>query len=99
MSEEINDDPFVNKERFKNRRRMAWVSLLTIILLLILIFMLPMIYTDISAITSLKDLVETIVGGLVVVILTYMGSTTAYGIFSRKKPKVPLPPSDEEGKG
>lgn len=72
MSENKND-PFLNKETFKNRRRMAYISIFCIAVYL---FVAPLIY-PVAMIIAFKDISIFIIGAFVAVVMTYMGTTTA----------------------
>ena len=72
---------------YKNRRRMAYISLLSILLLMI-VLLLILYYkpTILSSVDKIEDILQTCIYGMFGVILTYYGSTS-FGDFinSRKK--------------
>lgn len=75
MSEETNTNGIeASKVRWKNRRRMAWISLISMILITYLI-----LFTNIvpeSRLTILSDVITWYYGGSVSIIGFYMGMTT-----------------------
>lgn len=67
-----DNDPLLNKSRHKNRRSMAWVSLVALVAMpLTLIF-----FIDPETASPYIQLVQAVSYAFVAVIMTYMGSTT-----------------------
>lgn len=94
VGEAREDDPLVNKDLFKNRRRMAWVSLLgmLIITFLIIATVAP------ENIGSYDGLIGWVFGALSAVIVAYMGSSSySYSAFVKAPDQYP-PGAYERGR-
>jgi hypothetical protein len=69
-----SNDDYLNKEKWKNRRRMAWVSLFSMIVVTFVI-----LFTDTISVEKLKIISEMLVWfyfSMASVIGAYMGFTT-----------------------
>lgn len=65
-------DPLVDKERFRNRRMMAWVALVSMIVVTVSVA----IFVDSDKIVVLGLILSTFLYTMAAIILTYMGSTS-----------------------
>lgn len=84
MVEEKVDDPLLNKEKFRNRRQMAWLSLVGILLLTgyILAFVQP------ENVSAYDTVLAWAYGTLTAIVLGYMGMTTyAYDTYQKSLKK------------
>lgn len=75
-SEEVREeyclkDPFLNKEKFKNRRRMAWLAFFCMIALTVFIFW----YIPAENLNHYEFIVAWVFGTFSSIIVTYMGVT------------------------
>lgn len=68
---EADRDPVVRIDRWKNRRRMAWVALIAIILLTVSCFGLP-----IERIKALEMIITWFMTAMTTIVATYMGAST-----------------------
>lgn len=74
--EYIEQDPFLNKKKFENRRRMAWYSFVTMVLMTFALFGISMMgTTGIAAISALTPILYMVYGVYTTVIAAYMGIT------------------------
>lgn len=69
--EENFNDPLLNKEKFKNRRLMAWISFACIILLTCALFVIPS-----ETVAHYESIFPWVFGTFSSIVLGYMGFTT-----------------------